>query len=226
MTGEDFLDEFFPVDGQLKTHAHVVVVERLLVDPHREGVVQRAGGLENVDDRNALDEVNRFGVNPVDEVHFTVHHSVLACGDVDEGQHGHRVKMPATLFPVVGVLFELGTNTRLKVLQFERPRSDTGCPIQFAIFRGQDRQVVVTHDVREVGVALLQFNDHVVAIGLNRLDRREKTFSGRLGVFTHMEGDGIDHVLGGQRLPVMELDALANGESPLLRVSRGVKARG
>ena len=65
--------------------------------------MQRAGGLENVDDRNALDEVNRFGVNPVNEVHFTVHHSVLACGDVDEGQHGHRVKVPTTFFPVVGV---------------------------------------------------------------------------------------------------------------------------
>ena len=33
------------------------------------------------------------------------------------------------------------------------------------------------------------------------------------GVFTHMEGDGIDHVLSGQRLPVMELDTLANGKS-------------
>jgi hypothetical protein len=85
---------------------------------------------------------------------------------------------------------------------------------------GDDDRVVVVggDDVGEVPVGRLQMEGHRVGVDLldaagrqHALERRQRV-GGVLGVGQLLEG--VDHVVGGHRLAVGELDALAQGERP------------
>jgi hypothetical protein len=76
-------------------------------------------------------------------------------------------------------------------------------------------------------VARLELEDHrVLAVGLDVLDRRNKALAGRLRILAAVNVDGMDDVLGYERLAVVELHALAQLEHPLGGVVRHLPALG
>ena len=85
--------------------------------------------------------------------------------------------------------------------------------------------MVIADDEGEIRAASLQRDDDgVAALGLDVGDRLDQRLGRRFRVFAAMVIDRRHHVVGVKRLAVMELDALANLETPCRGVGRGFPA--
>jgi len=86
---QDFLHHFVPIDRQFDRHPEVIIIERGHIHPHRESVMQKACGFHNPQAWHPLQQMGCFRVNPVNHIHITIHHRVLAGDCVNQGQGFH-----------------------------------------------------------------------------------------------------------------------------------------
>ena len=132
--------------------------------------------------------------------------------------------MGAALFPVVGIALKFGLHARLEVLQLVATGSDAvGGVGHLAVFRGHDRNVIVRHDEREVGIAAAQGEDHgVFAVGLNVGDWRNHALGGRFGILAAVVVVGGNHIFSFKAFAVVEFNPFAQFKGPDFCIRCGI----
>ena len=124
---------------------------------------------------------------------------------------------PVRAVPVVRVALEHVAHARLVGFQHIGPR-EGGVSRCILAAIGLDHQVVVGHQVGQVGVGRFQRHGHIVAIDLHRLDDLHDAKSTRFGILVAVPLKRGQHVGGGQVLAVVESDPLADLEHPCLGI--------
>ncbi len=136
-----------------------------------------------------------------------------AGGQVVDGQRLDRIDVAAAFLPVVRIALGERAHARLERLDDEGAGADR--LIEVAVL-GYDQQVVVGHDVGQVGVASVEHHGHFIGVArLEVLDHLQIALGARFRVGAPMVIDRVDDVGGRHLLAVGELDALAQLEHPL-----------
>ena len=212
---EDFVHQFLTLQRQLQGHPQIVVIERRGIEPHREGVVQRACGLEDIEVRGASQQVHRFRINPADGVNVTVHQSILTGSNVDNGDQLQFIKMRCALFEVIGVSLAAQTHAGIELRHHITACADARIGVNLSVFGGKDQQVVVRHNEREVGIWRIEIkNDLIVALFPNARNSRQQTLGSGGRILAHVVGIGRQNVVGDEGLAVVEFNTTAKVERP------------
>ena len=111
--------------------------------------------------------------------------------------------------PVVGEALAAVAHARLVDRDLVGAGADAGVGLVLAAVRLDD-QVVVAEQVGQVGVGLLQREHDFLAVGLDALDALHVAERAGLRLLVGMALERGGHVLGGHRLAVVELDAVAD----------------
>ncbi|MND94450.1 hypothetical protein D3C80_866670 [compost metagenome] len=212
---QDRAEQGVAVDAVLHRHADVVVLELLAVAEHREGVVLGALGLFDNQVGIALEQADGLEVDLVDHIDLPGNQRVDPRGTVGDAEQFGAGKMSPARLPVVGVAFQRHAHTWLERLDGVAASADAGAPVGNAILAGHDCQVVVSHHIREVGIARVQFEHHAVsAVGTHLGHIAEHGLGRRSRRIAQVMVDRGDHIVDGQALAVMKLHALAQFEGP------------
>ena len=125
--------------------------------------------------------------------------------------------------PVVRVAFADHAHAGLIVFQRVGPCSDGfGGVVKATI--GLDHQVVIRHQIRQVGVAYAQCHFEHIAIGAHTFDALHDAQGAGLGIRVRVARHGLHDVLGRHRFAIREFNALADLEAPCLCVGRAFPA--
>jgi hypothetical protein len=208
LAAEDLLDHLLAIDDQPERLADLDVVERSGVDAHRERLPRAGLGDHRAQLGVALDGRELAERHVVDRLDLTAEQRVDPCRVVGEVDDHELVRVGLAVAPVVLVALERALLARRQALELERAGAD-----------GLVRVVVDRHDAVEVladvlgerGVGELQRDPHRALVELleslrvHVSDRRRAD----LGVLRIEDpAQREDHVVGGHRLAVVELDAL------------------
>ena len=231
---EQALDDVVAVDEEGHRLAHALVVERLLVRAHVHLAVLRRAQLDDGEVRIRQERL------AVDGRELGEHVDLVALHAEDRGRRllvelelvAVRQRL-ALLVPVVGVLRVGHADVRGVLLELPRARAlEVLRPGRRVEALGQDDQVVVVRGrvEREVAVRRLELEHHGRRVGGLCAALGEHAGERRQGVGA-VVGIGVEverrrDVLGGHRLAVLELHALANLERPLRPVAVGLPALG
>ena len=219
---EHDLDHLLPVDGVLEAQAHVIVVIGRYVHHHGDGVVKSARGLEGVDARHLVQEMDRLDVRAGHQMDGPGLEGIGAGGRVLDHDHFDRVEMGAVGFEKVGVALALGNHAGFEFRLDVGAGADALDPVILAGFRRLDGEMVVAGNKGEVGIAAAKFEDDpVFAVGLDVLDLVHDALGGGFGIFAPVVVDGKDDVLGGHGFAVVEFDAFSEVKGPGLGIRRG-----
>ena len=192
----------------------VVVFVGVVVDQCDKAVaVTGALGAGDVDVFVFGQQGHGFGVEAVDCVHRARHQGLGARGGVADVAQFHTVKVAPAGFPV-GAGFALGHHAHAG-LPFHQGVGAGA--VGFGEVRGavgHDQQVVVRQHKGQVGIARLHVDLDLVRRELFDVGNRlQNAFGWRLGLAA-VHIDGVDDVVGVQRLARGEGDALADVEDP------------
>ncbi len=150
-----------------------------------------------------------------------------ARGGLGDDAHGDAVELGQALLEVVGVLLQLHAVAGRPRLEAERPGADGLRRNVGDLVLGQDAQLALAEDILEAGIGDLEREAHG-----ERIDRLDLLDHGDVGARPRASGriedalHGGHHVVGVERPPVVELDALAQLEGPHLEVVGGGPADG
>ena len=111
-------------------------------------------------------------------------------------------------------------------LRSERERSGSDEVVEVFEAVRHDQALVHAEVHREVGVGGLQLDDEPVTIRPDVGGGIDQRLDDRVGILAPVTVEAVDAVLDGQRLAVVELDALADLEPPRLQVGRRVPLGG
>ena len=90
------------------------------------------------------------------------------------------VEMRTAGFPISGVSLERHANAGLIGFEFVAAGSVAGVPVDLAVARGADHQVIIGAEDREIRAALLERDDDgVLAVGLDVDDRVDEALGCR-----------------------------------------------
>ncbi len=226
---EEGLHDLRAVQGQCDRLPHPRVGERRHVVAHRQLTVRAGLELDDVvaagqqllaaGDRELADDVDRAADQRADG---------WGLGGVEGEVRARRLGLRP---PVVRVGGERRPLIGGVALQHERPGADErALPLRRVVALGQDDHVVVVGrgQVREITVRRREVELHRVLAGLLDPVRRQHAAERRqcvrraLGVGLQLVG--VDDVVGRERLPVVELDALPDLERPDVRGGVGLPA--
>ena len=219
---EHVVDDGLAVDAVLERHHHIGVAERRLVGVcHEAEAVARARRTRQFDIGVALEQGGRFGAGAVDGVDLASHQGLGASGGIGDVTELHTVKVAAVGLPVVARLaLEGGAHAGLELFQGESTGAHGLAPVLETI--GHHHDVVIAQVVRQVQVARLHEDLHGVCVDfLDFCDVGQQGLGGGLGL-TAVQVDGINHVVGVQRLAVAEGDAFAHVKGPVGRAGLDV----
>ena len=128
---------------------------------------------------------------------------------------------------VVGIALHGCADAGLPFVEDIGAGADARLPVDRAVvLRRHDRDMIVAGDVGKVGIAAGKLEDHLVAVRLDVGNGIDIGLGGRLRVLAHMVAEGGDHVGRGDGLAVVEGDALAQLEHPVLGIVARLEALG
>ena len=187
---------------------------------HDEDVVAAAGHVLDRDAGNALDEIDDLRLDAVDHVDLSAlqrggaRGGVVDHDDLDLVGEAHLVA-----HPVVGEALAALADTGLVDRDLVGAGRDAGIGRVLAATRLDD-QVIVGHQIGKVGIRFLERHDDILAVDLHRFDALHDAERAGLRFLVRVALERLQHVVGGHRLAVVELDAVADLEGPLLGVVR------
>ena len=114
----------------------------------------------------AAQQISHFGFNPVHGVNLTRLQRSRPCGGVIDDNHFDAVEIAEIRVPVVGEFGERVAHARLVNLKLVRAGADARTGIVHAAI-GLNDQVIIGHQIGQVGVRLGQCDLEIVAIGLH-----------------------------------------------------------
>ena len=155
-------------------------------------------------------------------VDFPGHEGIGTRRGIEDRPHFAGIEEGPVVPEEVLEALELGGNTGNEFFQPVGSRAALApVDLAFAIGR-QDHEVIVGHDVGEVGIAAGEVEDHVVAVGGDLVDAGEQRLAAGLRALAPVMIDGGHNVTGGKRLAVVEFDTLAQLEHPALGTGFGL----
>ena len=162
----------------------MVVVEGRLVGVHGYRVVLSSGHLVDGDALALLEHSQGLDLGLVQDIDFPGNERGVLGHRIGDAQKLGRVEPPPIGLEVVGVALEIHADARHVPLQGIRPRAVSVLPLDCVLaLGGQDCQMIVGEQVRQVGVALSELDHHgVLAIGAHVDDALDDRLGGRLGV--------------------------------------------
>ena len=182
---------------------------------------------QDLDPWRALQKMHGIEVGGVDVVHFARDQRVLARRVVEDDDLFEGVEIGQALLPVAVMAHVARAYPELQIGDAERATAIPRHRVDGAIrLGGQDRQVIVGHHEREVGIARRERDDHVHPVGPHVSDRRNQRSGSRGAVGSPVVVDRGDDIFGRQNMAGVEFDARADRERPGRRVCGGFPAFG
>ena len=211
------------VDRIFQRHPQIVVQERLGVAMHDEHIMTRALHTLHRQTGCTVQQGRNLGIDPVDQMHLPRLQRAHARGRVVDRQDLDLVHMTTAAVPVIRVLLEQMPHAGLIRLDHIGAGADPcGRIVETAI--RLDHQVIIAQQERQVGIRRVQPDDEHVALDLHRGDAAHDAQRTRFAVLVGMALHRAHHILGGQRLAVVELHTRPDLEHPGLRIRRRLDA--
>ena len=167
-----------------------------------------------------VQQAGHLGVNAVDRVHLTG----LQCGGPGCGIVQHQnfdFVRKAAVFRIPEIVAALERVTDARFVNFQRVSTcaDRRRGVVHAAV-GLNDQVIVGHQIGQVGVGRFQIDDEIVAVHFHVGNALHDAKGTRFAFLVRMALHGFQHVLGCHVLAVRKGDTLADLEHPLFRICR------
>jgi len=151
-TEGDLLDHILAIDGKLKRHANIWVVEGGDINMHRQSDALRRRNIVDLNIRIPLKQGHRLVFNLADGVDIPTDKCGLTRVRVIDDRELHFVEIGPLTVPIF-MTGQTRTDAGFIFIQPIRTAPITALPIRGSIrVTGYDRQVVVRHDPGKIGV--------------------------------------------------------------------------
>ncbi len=226
LAAQHLVDHLLAVDDQPERLAHAVVVERRGVDAHGERLPRARLGDEDLERRVGLDVGDLRRGQRGDRVDLTAEQRVdprRVVGEVDDDQ---LVGVRLAVLPVVRVLQEAALLARREALVLVRTGADR---VGRVVVDGHDPVEVLAEVVREARVGELQRHADGAVVQLLQTAAVDVADRGGADLRVLRVGDPLhreDHVVGRDRLAVVEREAFLQADVPRLRRLAGLDRLG
>ena len=211
---KDLVYQLLPVKRVFQRKAHIVVAEGCSAGIHREDVMRISRDRQDLGHAAAFQQADRGRIDLIDGIYLARHQRVQARSRVEDRQQHDLVEMRAVRLPVIRIAVQRCLHARL--VAFDNVATAAVCRgrVDLAIRAGHDRQVIVRHQIGEIGIRRVQRDDDILPVDLDVGDGVKIGLHGRCRRFAAVMVERGDHIIGGQRLAGVEGYALADLEDP------------